>query len=92
MRTTTAGTLEAELRVAHRMKRRQVFERPHPLPCVAHVHEAALRMPYGGAEVTRRQPKHLADQSERATIDVRIICFSRLQTSVLSVVRPSIAA
>ncbi|MEU6506900.1 helix-turn-helix transcriptional regulator [Streptomyces sp. NPDC046942] len=65
--------LEVELRVAHRMERQQVFERPRPLPYVAYVHEAALHMPYGGAEVTRRQLKHLADQSERATIDVRII-------------------
>ncbi|RZB15873.1 XRE family transcriptional regulator [Streptomyces sp. F001] len=65
--------LEVELRVAHRMERRQVFDRPEPLPYVAYVHEAALRMPYGGDEVTRQQLKHLAGQSERDTIDVRVI-------------------
>ncbi|MFF4487198.1 helix-turn-helix domain-containing protein [Streptomyces sp. NPDC001544] len=65
--------LEVELRVDHRMKRQQVFERAEPLPYVAYVHEAALRMPYGGAEATRRQLEHLAAQSERETIDVRVI-------------------
>nr|WSY52113.1 helix-turn-helix transcriptional regulator [Streptomyces sp. NBC_00886] len=65
--------LEVELRVAHRMARQQVFERPESLPYVAYVHEAALRMPFGGTEATRQQLKHLAAQSERAAIDVRTI-------------------
>jgi transcriptional regulator with XRE-family HTH domain len=65
--------LEVELRVAHRMGRRQVFDRPRPLPYLAYIHEAALRMPYGGTEATRRQLLHLAEQSERPHIDVRII-------------------
>ncbi|MFE9613679.1 DUF5753 domain-containing protein [Streptomyces sp. NPDC006012] len=65
--------LEVELRVAHRMERQQVFDRDLPLPYVAYIHEAALRMPYGGTEVTRRQLDHLATQSERDSIDVRVI-------------------
>jgi transcriptional regulator with XRE-family HTH domain len=65
--------LEVELRVAHRMGRQQVFDRPEPLPYVAYVHEAALRMPYGGAEVARQQLEQLAAQSERDAIDVRVI-------------------
>jgi transcriptional regulator with XRE-family HTH domain len=65
--------LEVELRVAHRMERQQVFERPQPLPYVAYVHEAALRMPFGGTEVTRAQLTHLAAKSERETIEVLII-------------------
>ncbi|MDQ1016594.1 helix-turn-helix domain-containing protein [Streptomyces afghaniensis] len=65
--------LEVELRVAHRMERQQVFDRPEPLPYVAYVHEAALRMPYGGAEVTRLQLEHLAERSEHDTIEVRVI-------------------
>lgn len=65
--------LEVELRVAHRMERQQVFERPEPLPYVAYVHEAALRMPFGGIEVTRQQLLHLASESERETIEVRVI-------------------
>ncbi|MEV0175219.1 helix-turn-helix transcriptional regulator [Streptomyces sp. NPDC050803] len=66
--------LEVELRVAHRMARQQLFERPaEPLPYLAYVHEAALRMPYGGVEATRQQLEHLAAQSERDNIDVRVI-------------------
>ncbi len=65
--------LEVELRVAHRMARQQVFEREQPLPYTAYVHEAALRMRFGGEEVTRRQLDHLAARSEQKGIDVRII-------------------
>ncbi|MFC9128930.1 helix-turn-helix domain-containing protein [Streptomyces sp. NPDC057099] len=65
--------LEVELRVAHRMERQQVFDRPGALPYVAYVHEAALRMPYGGIEVTRQQLELLAERSGHDTIDVRIV-------------------
>lgn len=65
--------LEVELRVAHRMERQQVFERPQPLSYVAYVHQAALHMPYGDADITRQQLKHLSAMSERDTVDVRII-------------------
>ncbi|GAA2445981.1 helix-turn-helix transcriptional regulator [Streptomyces glaucus] len=68
--------LEIELRVAHRMERQQVFERAEPLPYMAYVHEAALRMPYGGSEVLRQQLDHLTTQSERDTIDVRVVPMS----------------
>ncbi|BAC70974.1 DNA-binding protein [Streptomyces avermitilis] len=65
--------LEVELRVAHRMERQQVLERPSPLPYIAYVHEAVLRMPYGGTEATQQQLKHLCSQSERENIEVRVI-------------------
>jgi transcriptional regulator with XRE-family HTH domain len=65
--------LEVELRVAHRMGRQQVFERPEPLPYVAYLHVAALQMPYGGTDVMRQQLKHLCAVSERPTVDVRVI-------------------
>ncbi|MFJ2261977.1 helix-turn-helix domain-containing protein [Streptomyces sp. NPDC087844] len=65
--------LEVELRVAHRMERQQVFEGPDPLPYIAYVHEAALRMPYGGTDAARQQLRHLAAQSERENVDVRVI-------------------
>ncbi|MDI3386510.1 helix-turn-helix transcriptional regulator [Streptomyces sp. B-S-A8] len=65
--------LEVELRVAHRMDRQQVFARSEPLPYVAYVHESALLMRFGGAEVTRRQLQHLCAESERSTIDVRVV-------------------
>ncbi|MEU0072158.1 helix-turn-helix transcriptional regulator [Streptomyces sp. NPDC006332] len=69
--------LEIELRVAHRMERQQVFERPSPLPYVAYVHEAALRMPYGGTRATRQQLEHMVAQSEHENIDVRVIPTSK---------------
>ncbi|MFH8977148.1 helix-turn-helix domain-containing protein [Streptomyces sp. NPDC017890] len=65
--------LEVELRVAHRMERRQAIERAAPLRYVAYIHEAALRMPYGDSTVTERQLRYLAGQSERENIDVRVI-------------------
>ncbi|MGP2437984.1 helix-turn-helix domain-containing protein [Streptomyces sp. JW3] len=69
--------LEIELRVAHRRERQQVFDRPDPLPYVAYVHEAALRMPYGGVKATRQQLDHLVDQSHRENIELRVIPTSR---------------
>ncbi|RFU86255.1 XRE family transcriptional regulator [Streptomyces triticagri] len=65
--------LEVELRVAHRMERQQVLERPGPFSYVAYVHESALRMRFGGTESTREQLKHLAAVSEREGVDVRVI-------------------
>lgn len=65
--------LEVELRVTNRMDRQQVFDRQAPLPYVAYVHEAALRMPFGGADVTRQQLLNMASRSEHESIDVRII-------------------
>lgn len=65
--------LEIELRVAHRMERQQVLDRPEPLPYVAYVHEAALRMPYGGPDAMRQQLDHLAAASERPSVEVRVI-------------------
>ncbi|CAM5498630.1 XRE family transcriptional regulator OS=Streptomyces alboniger OX=132473 GN=CP975_16560 PE=4 SV=1 [Streptomyces alboniger] len=69
--------LEVELRVAHRMERQQVFERSDPLRYIAHIHEAALRMPYGGRDTTRQQLDHLVVQSERENIEVRVIPTSK---------------
>ncbi|GAA0632580.1 hypothetical protein GCM10009535_05370 [Streptomyces thermocarboxydovorans] len=65
--------LEIELRVAHRMERQQVLDRPEPLPYVAYVHEAALRMPYGGPDAMRQQLDHLAAASERQSVEVRVV-------------------
>lgn len=65
--------LEVELRVAHRMERQQVLRKPDALPYLAYVHEAALRMPYGGIDVTGKQLEHLAAESEREGLDVRVV-------------------
>ncbi|MDT0343509.1 helix-turn-helix domain-containing protein [Streptomyces litchfieldiae] len=65
--------LEVELRVAHRMGRQQVFHRESPVDYVGYVHEAALRMRFGGRETAKFQLKTLLEASERNNIAVRIV-------------------
>lgn len=69
--------LEVELRVAQRMDRQQVLDRPTPVDYVGYVHEAALRMQFGGRGVSREQLIHLCDASEREHVDVRVIPVDR---------------
>ncbi|MFF7978612.1 helix-turn-helix domain-containing protein [Streptomyces sp. NPDC007901] len=66
---------EVELRVALRMQRQQVLFRDDPIMYTGYVHEAALRMEFGGAKVTRGQLGHLCDASECDNINVRVIPF-----------------
>ncbi|MEU4208701.1 helix-turn-helix transcriptional regulator [Streptomyces sp. NPDC026206] len=65
--------LEVELRVAHRMQRQQVFERADPLAYVGYVHEAALRMQFGGKKVTKEQLHYLLTVSERDGTVLRVL-------------------
>ncbi|MGW2044896.1 helix-turn-helix domain-containing protein [Streptomyces sp. NPDC001858] len=65
-----------DLRVEFRVRRSQVLERDDPPPFEAFVHEAALRMRYGGREVTQAQLGHLRAVSERSTVTVRVIPFA----------------
>lgn len=66
---------EIELRVAHRMQRQQVLHRENPITYVGYVHEAALRVEFGGPKVMRAQLDRLCDLSEQVNIDVRVIPF-----------------
>ncbi|MGW0731435.1 helix-turn-helix domain-containing protein [Streptomyces sp. NPDC002851] len=66
---------DIDVRVAHRMDRRQVLERPNPPELDMIVHEAALRMEFGGAAVARRQLQHLLGISERDSVSLRVIPF-----------------
>lgn len=65
--------LEVELRVAHRVERRQVLDRVDPPRYTAHVHEAALRMQFGGTDVMRQQLHHMCVMSERDGVEVRVL-------------------
>ncbi|MFJ7998802.1 helix-turn-helix domain-containing protein [Streptomyces sp. NPDC096310] len=65
--------LEVELHVAHRMDRRRVLTREQPITYTGYVHEAALRMRFGGREATKKQLSALIDASEQANITVRIV-------------------
>lgn len=67
---------ELRRRLSHRMKRRDILDREDAPQCVFLVHEAALRMQFGGREVARAQLIHLAEASERQNITVRTIPFS----------------
>ncbi|MGS2590408.1 helix-turn-helix domain-containing protein [Streptomyces hebeiensis] len=67
---------EVELRVKHRMDRQQVLDEPISLPYIGYIHEAALRMRFGGRKVTQAQLDHLQVMSERDNITLRIIPVS----------------
>ncbi|AXG78663.1 helix-turn-helix domain-containing protein [Streptomyces paludis] len=65
--------LEVELRVAHRMERQQVLSREQPVQFVGYIHEAALRMRFGGDEVTRSQLNSLITASEKDNVTIRVV-------------------
>ncbi|MEV4743241.1 DUF5753 domain-containing protein [Streptomyces sp. NPDC049555] len=67
---------ELATRLEHRLRRRGIFERPTPPPFTAVIHEAALRMLYGGRKTARDQLRYLLEVSEWPTVTVRIIPFS----------------
>jgi len=66
---------EIEHHVSHRVKRQVVLFRDQPVPYTAIIHEAALRMQFGGREVTRTQLDHLLKMSEQPHITLRVIPF-----------------
>ncbi|MFK0116617.1 helix-turn-helix domain-containing protein [Streptomyces sp. NPDC090994] len=67
---------ELEHRLSYRIKRQEVLHRAGGLPYTALVHEAALRMQYGGQDVTRAQLLHMLGLSEQDNITVRVIPYS----------------
>ncbi|WP_327315032.1 helix-turn-helix domain-containing protein [Streptomyces sp. NBC_01235] len=67
---------EIEYRISHRIKRQAILYREQPPPYTAIVHEAALRMQFGGREVARAQLEHLAEAGEQANISLRVIPFN----------------
>ncbi|MGP4113877.1 helix-turn-helix domain-containing protein [Streptomyces sp. 4N509B] len=62
--------------LSFRMKRRDVLDRDDPPSCVFLIHEAALRLVFGGTTVMREQLRHILDASERENVTVRVIPFS----------------
>ncbi|MFF1676055.1 helix-turn-helix domain-containing protein [Streptomyces sp. NPDC058256] len=66
---------EIEHRLTFRIKRQGVLHRENPPPYSAIIHEAALRMGFGGPVVTRGQLKHLTDMSELPDVIVRVVPF-----------------
>ncbi|MGV9938951.1 helix-turn-helix domain-containing protein [Streptomyces sp. NPDC003401] len=68
---------EIEHRVSHRVKRQAVLFEGTPTPYTAIVHEAALRMGFGGPDIARAQLNQLLEMSEQPTITVLVIPFGQ---------------
>lgn len=67
---------EVALRLAHRLERQQVLTGHNTPPeYVGVVHEAALRMQFGGRKVARAQLEHLLNMSERDSVSLLVIPF-----------------
>lgn len=67
---------ERALRLEFRIERQQVLEGAAPAQYTGIVHEAALRMQFGGAQVAKAQLEHLLRKSEQDNITVLAIPFS----------------
>jgi transcriptional regulator with XRE-family HTH domain len=68
--------IDLQRRVSHRMKRKTIFERDSPTPCLFYIHEAALHMRQSGLDVQRRQLDRILEVSEQMHITVRVIPFA----------------
>lgn len=66
---------EVALRLAHRVERQQVLDGDNAPAFVAIVHEAALRMRFGGPEVAKAQLEHLLKRSEQDNVTLLVIPF-----------------
>ncbi|MFD4601765.1 helix-turn-helix domain-containing protein [Streptomyces sp. NPDC058464] len=67
---------EVALRIALRSERQQVITGDTAIPYVAVIHEAALRMQFGGIDVARAQLKYLLEVSERDNVTVLVVPFA----------------
>ncbi|CAM5475439.1 helix-turn-helix domain-containing protein [Streptomyces atroolivaceus] len=67
---------DIEHRISFRIKRQAVLFRDPPTHQHVVIHEAALRMQFGGAEVARRQLGHLVEMSEHSHVVLQVIPFS----------------
>ncbi|MFI9204982.1 helix-turn-helix domain-containing protein [Streptomyces sp. NPDC053048] len=67
---------EVEHRLSHRMKRQAILYRDNPAPYTAIIHEAALRMEFGGTATVRAQLQHLLSMSEMDHVTIRVVPFA----------------
>lgn len=63
-------------RLNYRMRRREVLDKDAPPACTFLVHEAALRLQFGGNTAARAQLAYLLEQSDREHVTVRVLPFS----------------
>ncbi|WP_326753530.1 helix-turn-helix domain-containing protein [Streptomyces hirsutus] len=67
---------DIEHRVSFRIKRQTVIYGAPVTPYVALIHEAALRMQFGGPTIAAAQLRHLLEMSERDHITIKVIPFA----------------
>lgn len=67
---------ELEARVAHRLERSGVLHRDAAPPYEAVIHEAALRMRFGGPKIAKAQLEHIQQLSHLPQVSVRVIPFA----------------
>ncbi|MGV9393523.1 helix-turn-helix domain-containing protein [Streptomyces olivaceus] len=67
---------EVALRLAYRVERQQVLEGADPPEYVTVVHEAAVRMQFGGPKIARAQLEHLLAVSERPAVRLLVVPFA----------------
>lgn len=67
---------EIQARTEHRMRRKVVLDRDPPLRLDIFLHEAALRMRFGGRKVTKAQLEHLMEMSHRPQLTLRVVPFT----------------
>jgi transcriptional regulator with XRE-family HTH domain len=66
---------EINLRVQHRMARREIIEGPTPIPVKVVIHEAALRVRVSDRSVSRAQLDRILELSAADHITVRVVPF-----------------
>jgi len=67
---------EIDRRVAVRMARQEILDRPDAPRLWAVMNEAVLRRPVGGSKVMKAQLQYLAVIAERPNVDVQVLPFS----------------
>jgi transcriptional regulator with XRE-family HTH domain len=68
---------EIEHRLAFRIRRQKILHGELRITYTAIIHEAALRMQFGGAAVTRTQLRHIVDASQLENVSVHVIPFEQ---------------
>ncbi|MFF5442763.1 helix-turn-helix domain-containing protein [Streptomyces achromogenes] len=67
---------EVAMRAAYRSRRQELLNSDGATPFTGIIHEAALRMRFGGAQVAREQLEYLLAQSEKNGVTVLVVPFA----------------
>jgi transcriptional regulator with XRE-family HTH domain len=73
----TAPTAEIERRVALRLKRQDLHQRPDPPRIWSVMDEAVLRRPVAGPDVMRAQYQHLIEVAELPHVTLQVVPFAK---------------